>query len=281
YNPLFIYGGVGLGKTPLMHAIGESARTTKGLRVASVTSEQFMNELITSIERKELAVFRERYRTECDVLLIDDIQFIPGRERTQEEYVHTFHALYNTHNQIVLTSDKTPQEIPGLEERLQSRFSWGLIADIQRPEMETRVAILKKKAARDGIQLPDDVGVYLANHIDSNIRELEGHLKRIVARAQLSGSGKIDVDLAKLVMEPFIKQRMASMTPERILKLVAGYFNVKVSELKGRGRARAIAYPRQLAMFLARKHTGMSYPELGRAFGKDHTTIINAYQKID
>ena len=279
YNPLFFYGGVGIGKTHLMCAIGHAAIKRHGARVLYLTSEQFMNDLITSIERKEMPAFRERYRSQCDVLLIDDIQFIAGKERTQEEFFHTFNALHNTFKQIVITSDKTPQEIPGLEERLQSRFNWGLIADIQRPKLETRVAILKKKAQREGLALSDEVGVYMASHLNSNIRELEGCLRRMAARCAF-GDAKPSMDLAKEVLEPFIRLRTSRLTPERILKLVAGHFSVKVSDIKGRGRSTVIAYPRQIAMFLARKHTGLSFPVLGRAFGKDHTTVINASKKI-
>ncbi len=280
YNPLFFYGGVGIGKTHLMCAIGHTAIKRHGLRVLYLTSEQFMNDLITSIERKAMPAFRERYRSQCDVLLIDDIQFIAGKERTQEEFFHTFNALHNTFKQIVITSDKTPQEIPGLEERLQSRFNWGLIADIQRPKLETRVAILKKKAQREGLALTDQVGVYMASHLNSNIRELEGCLRRMAARCSFSGS-QPSMELAKEVLEPFIRLRTSRLTPERILKLIAGHFSVKISDIKGRGRSKVIAYPRQLAMFLARKHTSLSFPELGRAFGKDHSTIINAFKKIE
>jgi len=279
YNPLFIYGGVGLGKTHLMQAIGRSVIDV-GLRVAYVTSEQFMNELIAGIEQREMAAFRERYRSQCDVLLIDDIQFIAGKQSTQEEFFHTFNALYGSRKQIVLTSDKSPQEIPGLEERLQSRFSWGLMADIQRPEMETRVAILKKKANHDGINLPDEVAVFMANHVDSNIRELEGCLKRLTARTQLTGQPPT-IEVARQIVDPFIAQREANLTPERLIKLVANYFNVKPAEIKGRSRARRVSYPRQLAMYLSRKHTSLSYPALGREFKKDHSTVINAFQKIE
>jgi len=280
YNPLFIYGGVGLGKTPLMHAIGHEVQTHTNKRVTYLSSEQFTNELIVSIERKEMSDFRERYRTQCDVLLIDDIQFIAGKERTQEEFFHTFNALHNNLKQIVLTSDKTPQEIPKLEERLQSRFIWGLVADIQRPEMETRVAILKKKAASQGFYLPDDVAMYLANNVNTNIRDLEGSLKRLAARAKVDGKS-VDIDLARADLQPFLKQRAAQLNPERILKLVSNYCNVKLTELKGKGRTKQVAYARQLAMFLGRKHTGLSYTALGKAFGKDHTTVISAVRKIE
>ncbi len=279
YNPLFIYGGVGLGKTHLIHAIGNAVVANTGLRVCYLSSEQFMNELITGIERKEMHSFRERYRTQCDVLLIDDIQFIAGKERTQEEFFHTFNALYNNLKQIILTSDKSPQEIPRLEERLQSRFNWGLLADIQAPDLETKVAILNKKAAREGLALPHEVGVYIARQIVTNIRELEGCLKRVTARAKLNNE-PLTLSLAESVIEPFLKQRISQLTPDRIIKTVCSYFNVSAKDILGRVRTKPIAYPRQIAMYLARQHTNLSFPDLGRTFCKDHTTVLNACQRI-
>ncbi|MDX9719780.1 MAG: chromosomal replication initiator protein DnaA [Myxococcota bacterium] len=280
YNPLFIYGGVGLGKTHLMHAIGNAVSLKHDARVLYLSSEQFTNDLIYCIEHKEMTAFRERYRAQCDVLLIDDIQFIAGKERTQDEFFHTFNHLFNNKKQIVLTSDKTPQEIPKLEERLQSRFMCGLLADIQKPELETRVAILKRKAAREGIVLPDEVGLYLASHTDSNIRELEGLLKRVAAKARLNGV-RLDLDSARFFVEPLLRQRSANLTPERIVKLVSNFYNVRVDDMLRRGRSKQIALARQVAMYLARKHTDLSYPDLGRFFGKDHTTVLSAFQKFE
>ena len=282
FNPLFLYGGVGLGKTHLMQAVGNSviSQSNGKMRVIYRSSEEFMNELITSIERKQMHAFREHYRTQCDVLLIDDIQLIAGKERTQEEFFHTFNALHNSYRQIILTSDKTPQEIPALEERLQSRFCWGLIADIQPPEVETRIAILRKKVAREDLNIPSSVVSYLAHNIDTNVRELEGSLRRINAHATLTGE-PLTVELAKSLLGPLLQPSTSQLSPEIILKVTARHFEVKIEDIKGRGRVRAIAYPRQIAMYLVRELTSLSYPEIGRTFGKDHTTIINAYQKIE
>jgi chromosomal replication initiator protein len=282
FNPLFIYGGVGLGKTHLMQAVGHAAiaRSNGRMRVIYRTSEQFMNELITSIERKQMHVFREYYRTQCDILLIDDIQLIAGKERTQEEFFHTFNALYNAGKQIILTSDKTPQEIPALEERLQSRFCWGLIADIQRPDVETRIAILRKKVAREAMLVPPEVVSFLAHRIDTNVRELEGCLKRVNAHALLSGQ-PLTLDFVQKTLSPLLQPSESHVTPDFILQHVSQFFGVSLDEIRGHSRGRLIAYPRQVAMYLTRIHTGLSYPEIGRIFGKDHTTIINAFQRIE
>ncbi|MCA9669937.1 MAG: chromosomal replication initiator protein DnaA [Myxococcales bacterium] len=282
YNPLFIYGGVGLGKTHLISAIGHFIK--KGnpqARIAYLSSERFMNEYINHLRSNRMEHFRRKFRDQCDVLLMDDIQFIAGKDRTQDEFFHTFNALYDLHRQIVVTSDKYPHEIPDLEERLRTRFQWGLIADIQQPELETRVAILKKKAESEQINLPDNVALYLAQHIKSNVRELEGSLIRLAAFASLQKSG-ITIELAQDTLKSFLSQRSSSLTVEAIQKEVAGYFNIKVSDLKSAKRHKAVARPRQIAMFLSRKLTGCSYPEIGTRFGgKDHSTVISACRKIE
>ena len=282
YNPLFIYGGVGLGKTHLVCAIGhEIRRHNPGARVAYLSSERFLNEYIIHLRSNRMEDFRRRYREQCDVLLMDDIQFIAGKDQTQNEFFHTFNALYDLHKQIVVTSDKYPHEIPDLEERLRTRFQWGLIADIQQPELETRVAILKRKADDERILLPDDVALYLATHIKSNVRELEGSLIRLAAFASLQRSD-ITVDFAQQTLKNFLSQRSSNLTIDTIQKEVAAYFNVKVSDLKSAKRHKAVTRPRQIAMFLARKLTGSSFPEIGQRFGgKDHSTVISACRKIE
>jgi len=281
YNPLFIYGGVGLGKTHLLNAIGHRILQRRpDHQLIYLHSEQFVNEVITSIRYEKMEDFQNKYRSQCDVLLIDDIQFIAGKDRTQVEFFHIFNALHESRRQIVMTSDKFPQEIPGLEERLRSRFQWGLIADIQPPEMETRVAILMQKSEMDGIDLPDDVAIFLATNIKSNVRELEGSLTRLAAYASLH-SRPLTVELAKEVLKDLIQARSELVTIEQIQKLVASYFNVKVTDLKGERRSRIISVPRQVAMYLCRKHTKASYPEIGDRFGgKDHSTVISAVNKI-
>ena len=282
YNPLFIYGGVGLGKTHLLCAIGHQVRLQDpSFRVAYLSSERFMNEYINFLRSNRIEEFRKRFREECDILLMDDIQFIAGKDRTQDEFFHTFNSLYDTHRQIVVTSDKYPHQIPDLEERLRTRFQWGLIADIQQPELETRVAILSKKAEVENIRLPDEVALYLATHIKSNVRELEGSLIRLAAFASLSNS-EISVEFAKESLKQFLSQSSASLTVETIQKEVATYHNVKVSDLKGAKRHKNIARPRQMAMYLCRKLTGSSFPEIGQRFGgKDHSTVISACRKIE
>jgi chromosomal replication initiator protein len=281
YNPLFIYGGVGLGKTHLLCAIGNEVRRRQpSARIAYLSSERFMNEYINLVRTNRIEEFRKRYREDCDVLLIDDIQFIAGKDRTQEEFFHTFNALYDSHRQIVVTADKYPREIPELEERLRTRFQWGLIADIQQPELETRIAILMKKAEAERIRLPDDVALYLANNIKSNVRELEGSLIRLAAFASLQNA-EITVEFARETLRNVLSQVTASLNVETIQKEVAAYFGIKVADLKSPKRHKAIARPRQVAMFLCRKLIGSSFPEIGQRFGgKDHSTVISACRKI-
>lgn len=282
YNPLFIFGGVGLGKTHLLQAIGvEMLRRDPRARVRYLSSEAFMNELITSLRQKTMAEFRNQFRNDCDLLLIDDIQFIGGKDSTQEEFFHTFNALYQSGKQIVMTSDKTPQELPGIEERLASRFAWGLIADVQAPEIETRVAILEKKAEDSAIEVSKEVLLLLATSIRSNVRELEGTLLRMVAQAQLTDM-PLNTDLARQLLKRMNIQHERSLGVEQIIRTVASHFDIKASDIKGSRRTRAISEPRQMAMYLSRKHTGESYPELGRKFGgKDHTTVLTAFRKIE
>lgn len=282
YNPLFIYGGVGLGKTHLICAIGHQIRRAHPAnRVIYLSSERFMNEYINHLRSNRMEQFRTRYRNECDVLLMDDIQFIAGKDRTQDEFFHTFNALYDLHRQIVVTSDKYPHEIPDLEERLRTRFQWGLIADIQQPELETRVAILKKKADLERINLPDDVALFLATHIKSNVRELEGSLIRLAAFASLQRS-EITIDVAQSALKNFLNQTANNLTIETIQREVAAYFNVRVSDLKSAKRHKSVTLPRQIAMFLSRKLTNSSFPEIGQRFGgKDHSTVISACRKIE
>ncbi len=281
YNPLFIYGGVGLGKTHLINAVGnEILRTNPQMRVCYYTSEKFMNELINSLRYAKMDEFRNKFRS-MDVLLIDDVQFIAGKERTQEEFFHTFNALYESHKQIVVTSDKFPKEIPGLEERLRSRFEWGLIADIQAPDVETKQAILKMKAEHNGIYLPPDVSLFLATSVSSNIRELEGYLVRIGAYASLT-STPISLSMAREVLKDILVEKSREITVEDIQKAVAAHFTVKVSDLKASRRLKALVLPRQIAMYLSRQMTSLSYPEIGERFGgKDHSTIIHAIKKIE
>jgi chromosomal replication initiator protein len=281
YNPLFIYGGVGLGKTHLINAIGNAIlKNNPEMKVCYYTSEKFMNELINSLRYAKMDEFRNKFRS-MDVLLIDDVQFIAGKERTQEEFFHTFNALYDSHKQIVVTSDKFPKEIPGLEERLRSRFEWGLIADIQAPDMETKQAILKMKAEQNGIDLPEDVISFLANSVSSNVRELEGYLIRIGAYASLTAI-PISLDMAQDVLKDILIEKRRELTVEEIQKQVAAHFSIKVSDIKSSKRMKALVLPRQIAMYLARQLTPHSYPEIGERFGgKDHSTIIHAIKKIE
>lgn len=281
YNPLFIYGGVGLGKTHLMHAIGHYILDNNpNSNVVYVTSEKFTNELINSIKDDKNEEFRNKYRS-VDVILIDDIQFIAGKERTQEEFFHTFNTLYEANKQIILSSDRPPKEIPTLEDRLRSRFEWGLIADIQAPDFETRIAILKKKADVEKLNIDNEVMVYIANKIKSNIRELEGALIRIVAYSSLTNR-EISIDLATEALKDIISSKHSKqVTIDLIQDIVASYYNLKIDELKSARRTRNIAYPRQIAMYLCRKLTDMSLPKIGEEFGgRDHTTVIHAYEKI-
>jgi chromosomal replication initiator protein len=282
YNPLFIYGGVGLGKTHLMHAIGHSIKErNRHLRVSYITSEKFMNELINAIRYDKTQSFREKYRS-IDVLLMDDVQFMAGKERTQEEFFHTFNALHNEQKQIVITSDCPPRDIPTLQERLHSRFEWGLIADIEPPDLETKVAILKRKADLDGINLPDDIAIFIASNIRSNVRELEGSLVRLVAISSLRG-----IPISKMLAQDAMKniidaERPQGLTMERIARTVASHYKLTVEELKSKNNSRAIAVPRQVAMYLCKRLTKHSYPEIGREFGgKHHTTVMHSFDKID
>ena len=281
YNPLFIYGGVGLGKTHLLYAIGNHIlKQNKDVRICYYTSETFMNEMINSIRYKKMDDFRSKFR-KADVLLIDDIQFMAGKEATQEEFFHTFNTLYETHKQIVIASDKFPKEIPGLEERLRSRFEWGLIADIQPPDTETKVAILKKKAELNKINLPDDVALFIASGTTSNVRELEGMLIRLGAIASLTGSD-ISLPMAKESLKDIIVDKTKDISIDSIQKTVAEHFRIKISELKSDKRLKAVVLPRQVAIFLCRELTKASYPEIGERFGgKDHSTIIHSVKKIE
>lgn len=282
YNPLFIYGGVGLGKTHLISAIGHAIHKKNPLlNVAYLSSERFMNEYINMLRTNRIDEFRERYREHCDVLLMDDIQFIAGKDRTQDEFFHTFNSLYDSNRQIVVTSDKYPHEISDLEERLRTRFQWGLIADIQQPELETRIAILRKKAELEHIPLMDEVALFLATNIRSNVRELEGSLIRLAASSSLLNCD-ITVEFAKETLKQLMSQGSSSLSIEAIQKEVASYFNVKVADLRSPKKHKAVARPRQIAMFLCRKLTGASFPEIGQRFGgKDHSTVISACRKVE
>jgi chromosomal replication initiator protein len=281
YNPLFIYGGVGLGKTHLVNAIGNSIlKKSPQMRICYYTSEKFMNELINSLRYNRMDEFRNKFRS-MDILLIDDIQFIAGKERTQEEFFHTFNALYESHKQIIVTSDKFPKDIPGLEERLRSRFEWGLIADIQPPDVETKLAILKMKAEQNSIKLPEEVALFLANSVCNNVRELEGYLIRIGAYASLT-STSVSLEMAREVLKDILIERNKELSVEEIVKKVSIYFNIKISDIKSAKRLKAVVLPRQIAMYLSRQLTSSSYPEIGERFGgKDHSTIIHAIRKIE
>jgi len=281
YNPLFIYGGVGLGKTHLLHAIGNLAQErNQRVRICYITAEKFTNELIHCLRTNRMPDFKERYRN-VDMLLMDDVQFIAGKQRTQEEFFHTFNDLYSSRKQIVVTSDKFPKEIPDLEERIQSRFEWGLVADIQPPDLETRLAILNKKAEADQIPLPQEVATFLATRIRTNIRELEGSLVRIGAHASLT-KREINLDLAKEVLSHLIENAEREISPDAIIKAVSDHFNVKVSDLRSDRKHKVVAHPRQVAMFLLRRMTRCSLPDIGLRFGgRDHTTVMYAVKKIE
>ena len=281
YNPLFLYGGVGLGKTHLMQAIGHKILDEhSSLRVMYLTAEQFVNELINSIRFDRMPQFRDRYRT-IDVLLIDDIQFIANKERTQEEFFHTFNTLYTNQKQIILSSDSSPRQIPTLEERLRSRFEWGLIADIQPPELETRIAILRRKAESDGVDLPDDVALFIAQHVKSNIRELEGLLNRVVAFASFSG-GPLTLDLTKETLRDILPGEDSAPAAAEIVKFVARHYGLKVGEIKSRNNSKHIAFPRQVAMYLCKHLTKLSYPDIGKQFNdKHHSTVMYSVEKIE
>lgn len=282
YNPLFVYGGVGLGKTHLMHAIGHIAKERNSkVRLCYLSSEQFMNELINSLRFDRMPQFRETYRN-MDILLVDDIQFIAGKERTQEEFFHTFNSLFDSHKQIVVSSDKFPREIPDLEERLRSRFEWGLIADIQAPDLETKIAILEKKADLSGIILPQGAALFLAENTGSNIRELEGYLQRVTAFAAFAKTKTISIDLVQEALKNFLEQKKKVITVEEIQKNIAAFYNIKVSDIKSKKKNKAFIKPRHTAMFLTRQLINLSLPEIGRHFGgRDHSTVLHAVQKVE
>ena len=281
YNPLFLYGGVGLGKTHLMHAIAhEILLRSPTMRVAYLSAEKFLNELINALRFEKMHEFKSRYR-ELDVLLMDDIQFIAGKDSTQEEFFHTFNALHDAQKQIVVTSDALPKEIPTLEERLRSRFEGGLIADIQPPDLEMKVAILRKKAAAEKADIPDDVSLFIAGTVKSNIRELEGRLNRVLAFSSLTGK-PVSVELARETLRDILGTEENRAIPSEILKSVAVHYGLRVSDLKAKTNAKPIAFPRQVAMFLCRRLTGLSYPEIGRLFNdKHHSTVMHSVEKIE
>jgi chromosomal replication initiator protein len=281
YNPLFLYGGVGLGKTHLMQAIGHSLkRRNPAMRLTYISAEKFTNEVIASIRFERMATFRDRFRN-MDVLMVDDIQFIATRERTQEEFFHTFNALYDQQKQIVISSDCPPKEISAIEERLRSRFEWGLIADIQPPDLETKIAILQKKAENERVHIPDDVAEYIARAIKSNIRELEGALIRLMAYASLTGV-EINLGTAQQVLKNIIETQEKKVTIDQIQKRVGEHFGLRAQDLKIRSNSKVIAFPRQVAMFLVKQLTSASLPEIGKQFGgKHHTTVLHSINKIE
>jgi chromosomal replication initiator protein len=281
YNPLFLYGGVGMGKTHLMHAIGhEVKRRQPTANICYVSAEKFTNEMINSIRNDRMTSFRDRFRT-VEVLLIDDIQFISQKERTQEEFFHTFNALHESMKQVVIASDRPPKELTEIEERLRSRFEWGLIADIQPPDLETKVAILQKKAESEQVQLPTDVALFVASNVRTNVRELEGALVRLIAWCQLN---RIEITLAatQQCLKQFIDMQVRKITIEAIQRAVAEQFGMRVSDLKQKNNSRNVVVPRQIAMYLAKQMTEASLPEIGRQFGnKHHTTVMHSIGKID
>jgi len=281
YNPLFLYGPPGLGKTHLLHAIGNHVRgRNPQTRIAYLSAEKFVNELIDSLQHNRMNKFRQKYRDSYDFILIDDIQFIAGKTKTEEEFFHTFNALHETKRQIIITCDRPPKEIQGLEERLRSRFEWGLTADIQPPEIETRIAILKTKAERDDLYLPDDAATFLATHIKNNIRELEGILVKLQAQSSMSGS-EVSLEMAKNILKAMIPDESPHYTADMIQNAVARHFQLRTQDLKSTTRARNIALPRQIAMYLIRKYTGLGFKEIGQHFGgKDHTTVLYACRMI-
>jgi chromosomal replication initiator protein len=281
YNPLFLYGGVGMGKTHLMHAIGrELTDRYASMRVIYTSSEKFMNEMIACIRTERMPQFHQRYR-EADVLLIDDIQLLGNKERTQEEFFHTFNELHDHQKQIVISSDSTPKEIPGLLERLRSRFEWGLMADIQPPDLETKMAILDKKAEAEGVKLPDDVRTFMASKTKSNVRELEGALVKLMAYSSLTGT-QIHLQMAQQVLKHLVHVQDRKISIDSIQKAVAERFDIKQSQLKEKSNTKKVVYPRQVAMYLCKELTDASLPEIGRAFGgKHHTTVIHSINKIE
>jgi chromosomal replication initiator protein len=281
YNPLFIYGGVGLGKTHLMHAIGHYIQARqKRLNLLYISADRFINEMINAIRFDRLPAFRQKYRS-IDVLLVDDIQFIAGKDRTQEEFFHIFNALHDAQKQIVISSDCPPRQIPTLEERLHSRFEWGLIADIQPPDIETKVAILRKKAEAERVEIPENVALFIASKVRTNIRELEGSLIRLIAYASLTGRD-IDLSLAQETLKDLLHTEDKAITIEMIQKFVADHYNVKLTDLKAKNNAKSVVVPRQIAMYLTKTLTGASLPEIGKEFGgKHHSTVIHSVSKID
>ncbi|HTL36686.1 MAG TPA: chromosomal replication initiator protein DnaA, partial [Kofleriaceae bacterium] len=281
YNPVFICGGVGLGKTHLLHAIGHQQLGNRpGSRIVYISSERFMNEYVQAIRTGKMHDFRRNYREGIDVLLVDDVQFLAGKESTQDEFFHTFNALHENHKQIVLTADRKPHEISDIADRLRSRFAWGLLADIEPPELEVRIAILRKKAAVEAVTLPDDVALYIATAIKSNVRELEGALIRLAAYASLS-KRRIDLEFAQETLGAALTRPREVITVETIIKAVANYYGLKPADIKSDRRHKSLANPRAIAMYISRHHTKDSYPDLARAFGgKHHTTVISAVQKI-
>lgn len=282
YNPLFLFGGVGLGKTHLLHAVGHRIlERNPAARVVYTSSEEFVNEVVNAMQQRNPRDFYLKYREHCDVLLMDDIQLIAGKERTQHEFFHIFNILHNSHRQIVVTSDKLPHEIPDMEERLRNRFQWGLIADIHQPELETRVAILRRKADLEGHAIPNEVAFYIAEQIPSNVRKLEGALIRLLAHASLT-SRPLTVDYTREVLGDVLGPRKRNASVEDIQQMVADYYQLRVTELRSNRRDKAVIRPRQVAMYLARKHLKASYPQLAERFGgRDHTTVMSACRKID
>jgi len=282
FNPLLLYGGVGLGKTHLLHAVGHELHATRPeLRIVYLSAERFMNEFISAVRYNQFDQFRSRYREHTDVLLIDDIQFIAGRDRTMEEFFHVFNALHEAGKQIMVTSDRTPSEMQGMEERLTSRLNWGLVADVKAPDLETRVAILRQKADQERIGLPNDVAVYLAGLVASNVRELEGALVRVSTFAALKGVPITEAFVREVIGDTAKDKPLAQVTVEVVQKAVAGHFSVRIADLKGPRRHKGIARPRMIAMYLSRELTGSSYPEIGLRFGgKDHSTVINACRRM-
>jgi len=281
YNPLYIYGGSGLGKTHLMNAIGHYAlHNDPKLKILYVTTEKFMNDLINHLQYGKILEFRQKYRS-IDVLLMDDIHNLSGKDRTKEEFFHTFNHLYDSQKQIVISSDCPPKEIPGLEERFSSRFEWGLIADLKPPDIETRIAILKKKAELEGVELPESVALFIADKVHSNIRELEGYLRRVIAFASLKGE-KIDLDLTRESLKDLLDSASHVVTVEKIQKFICHKYKIKLSQLKSKNNSPKVAFPRQIAMYLSKELTKASLPEIGKKFGgKHHTTVIHSVRKIE
>ena len=281
YNPLYVYGGSGLGKTHLMNAIGHLAlRTDPRWKILYITTEKFMNDLINHLQYGKILDFRQKYRS-IDVLLMDDIHNLSGKDRTKEEFFHTFNHLYDNQKQIVISSDCPPKDIPGLEERFRSRFEWGLIADLKSPDIETRIAILKKKASLEGFEIPETVALYIADKVHSNIRELEGYLRRVVAYSSLKGE-KIELDLAKEALKDLLDASTRIVTVEKIQKLVCHKYKIKLAQLKSKNNSPKIAFPRQIAMYLSKQLTDASLPEIGKKFGgKHHTTVLHSVRKIE